>query len=49
MTIKKFLLTLMMVSKQISYFKPQTFIDKLILKIFNFLWYIIEKSVVIEV
>lgn len=48
MTIKNFILTLMSVSKAITYLKPNTYIDKFVLNIFRHLWFIISNNVRIE-
>ena len=48
MTIKNFILTLMSVSKAITYLKPNTFIDRFVLGVFKHLWFIINNNIRIE-
>ena len=48
MTIKNFMLTLMSVSKAITCLKPKTFLDKLVLNIFKYLWYTLFSNTCIE-
>ena len=46
--MKNFLLTLMSVSKEISLFKPKSFMDKTIVNTFKTIWYILFNNTRID-
>jgi hypothetical protein len=46
--MKDFLLRLKMVSRQISYMTPRTLIEKIVLRLFNFIWYTLRGNTRLE-
>lgn len=46
--MKNFLLTLMSVSKEISLFKPRSFVDKTVVNTFKAIWFILLNNTRID-